>query len=210
MKKILFFENSYCQIEILPQENYDDCIQQANISQAFGKAHLQGLGYSDALARPIPPCSIGKLKLSECALSECLLATQMTRQDVYTEYDNFVEPCENMFAYASGGNIILFFEKDADIITKIWLILDVKSKEDYQVAKEMFSAISSLGDLILADWGWHVVEPLNHADSILQYLDKRLKAFCERCIMEEHKHEKAHLYLLKCLKRWWKQVNGKI
>jgi len=178
IKKILFFEDCYCQIEILPQENYDYCMEQAKISQAFDEAHFQGLGYSDVLARQPAPHSICMLKLSEHALNTCLQSAQMIKQEVYTEYDNFSEPCEDMFAYASdSNNIILFFEKEDDIISTIWLSLDVKSAEDFHMAKTMLSAISSLGGLIIADWGWRFIELIRNEYKIAEYLNKRLKVF---------------------------------
>lgn len=181
MDKILFYEDCYRQIEILPQESYNHCIQQANIALAFQEDHSRSLGYSDALERQSPPYTIDKKKISKSTLDACLQTVPMTRKEVFSEYDDFSEPCQNIFAYANIRNITLFFEEQSDIITNIWLNLDVKSGEDYHVAEAMLLALTSLGNLIIADWGWGFVESLGNKDCISEYLYKRLKVFTTLC-----------------------------
>ena len=42
-----------------------------------------------------------------------------------------------------------------------------------------FHALAGLGDLLLVDWGWGVLTPLNETDALKRYMLKRIEAFTE-------------------------------
>ena len=179
MKKILFNEDCFCQIEILARSNHKYVMQQLKNSQMHQNYRSQLLGFSTSVEREEPPKSTKECKISEEVLSVSLIGTSLIKTEVFSEYDDFTKPCENIFAFSSphAENIVLFFEKEDTIVSNIWLVLDLKTNWDYQVAREMIVALSALGDFMIVDWGWDFVADLANQELIAKYLKERQNVF---------------------------------
>jgi hypothetical protein len=55
MREAWFHEDDYCRVELLPEANWDFCVQQMRDLKEFGEAHWTGCGWSKMLESPMLP-----------------------------------------------------------------------------------------------------------------------------------------------------------
>ena len=177
MTSIYFHEDDYCQLEILPAENHTFCSRQMGQINEFAEAHRSGAGYTDMFVREDNPVSLREKKIPVIELEEALTGILPKYHEVYTGYSSYREKCAHTGAFGKGQNVVLFYDEKESLVNNIWLTLDIKWEGDISAALDMFSAMSSLGDFIITDWGWNFVEELKSVDELEQYLHKRLEAF---------------------------------
>ena len=177
MDDIFFFEDDYCNIELLPQENLDFCNNQIKNIQQFSKNCTDSMGFSDAYRRGVEPISLATNKISEDSLKRCFHGIIPRYDRVMSGYSYFSKPCSNVYAYGTNQNVVLFYETEEAIVTKIWFALDIKNGDDCKTAKLILSKLKSLGNFILVDWGLCFAEQLNNVDKLTQYINKRLLSF---------------------------------
>jgi hypothetical protein len=160
-------------------ENLGFCLTQAGLIDEFSNTHRDGLGYTDVFHRQDNPISISDKKILISALEHALSGFLSEFTDVYTGYSSYRERCEHTRAFAHDEDVVLFFETTENYLSRIWLTLDIGKDSDISTAKNMLCALSSLGELIIVDWGWSFIEQVSNDERIEDYLQKRLKAFTD-------------------------------
>lgn len=180
MEKAAFFhEDDYCQIEILPCENLTYCKNQMDEIDGFSEAHRDGDGFTDIFIREDNPISLAERKIPVTRLEQALGPVLKKYDRVLTGYSSYREECKNAGAFVYNENISVFYDVDGDVIHHLWLMLVPYTQEELEKGIEALNALASLGDLILADWGWSVVERLQNQAQIAHYMNQRLKVFSE-------------------------------
>ena len=177
MYSIDFHEDDYCQIEILLIENIEFCMRQAGLISEFSNEHLAGAGWNDVFIRAENPISLHEKKISVKLLEKSLEGVIRKIDVLYTGFGSYRKKCKNTKAFGENKNVVLFFEEKGKFVTNIWLTLDVCEENDITLAKNMLTALSSIGNFIIADWGWNFVKDINQSEDIEQYLRKRLVHF---------------------------------
>ena len=173
--EIYFHEDDYCQIEILPVENLDFCLEQAGLIDESAEAHYDGFGYTEAFVRKENPISLHDKKISAIFFNETLSGILPVKYDeVFTGYASYRVKCEHTSAFGyDDKTVVVFYDEDDGFIINIWLDLGISQESDIALVQNFFIALSKLGDFIIADWGWCFVEKINNHEKIEQYLQNR-------------------------------------
>lgn len=149
MNSVIMFEDDFCQIEII--DNIKD-------KKSDGEKNLLN-------------AKISKEKF------EKVMCNVLKKAD-HVIYDYDMSDSENDFAFVNERkNVILFYECNKTYISKIWLIMDIKSYDDYILTKNLLYELSNLGNLLIIDYGWEFCANLRETDRIDKYLKERVKVF---------------------------------
>ena len=178
MAEIYFHEDDYCQIEILPVENFGFCLQQAGLIDEFAEEHRSGGGYTDIFVRDTNPTSIYSKRIPTDIFESALEGIQKY-DEVFSGYSSYREKYEDTSAFGYDVNAAVFYQQKDGFIDNIWLALDIYEENDVSIASNILALLSNLGDFIIVDWGWSFVEKLSNAEIIRLYLQKRLEAFSD-------------------------------
>lgn len=181
MKSIYFHEDDYCQIEILPIQNYNYCKKEIEKIEDFSEEHKVdgGIGWTDVYVRGENPIPLAELNISIDMLSSLLEEITTKFETVKTGYSSYREVCQHIIAYGKSNDVVLFFDfdKGSNYVKNIWLTLDVSNEKERDSAKKILSVLSKVHELILVDWCWDFVTKLNDSLSIENYLNERIEAF---------------------------------
>ena len=85
-------------------------------------------------------------------------------------------------AYGASNNVLIYFEKSGEYISRVGVILDIEDDQDLIHANKLLSVLNSLGECFLVDWGWMFIGALDDRKIIDEYLEDRLRIF------STHKH----------------------
>lgn len=182
MRNIFFHEDDYCQIEIIPKENYNYCLVQCSNIEDFASEHLDvnGIGYTDVFIRDDNKIPLSTINLKKDYLKICIESVFPKFDRVETGYSSYSKEALNTCAFGLNNNVIVFFDYDKnDIVQNIWLTLDIADKIDIANTEKLVHKLSKVSELLLVDWGWCEVYLLTDTEPILQYLKRRENIFSE-------------------------------
>lgn len=180
MEKVAYFhEDDYCQTEILPSENLAHCKRQMEDIDEFSEAHRDGDSFTDMFIREDNPIGLIDKRIPVTRLEQALSPILEKYDRVFTGYSSYREECINTGAFVYNENIAVFYDVDGDAVKNLWLMLVPYTQEELKKGIEALNALASLGELILADWGWSFVESLQNKAQIAHYMNERLKVFSE-------------------------------
>lgn len=174
MSSVYFHEDDYCQIELLPIENLGFCLKQTGLINEFANAHKEGNSYTDIYMREDNPISMHDKKVLITLLENSLDGVLPKFDEVCTGYSSYREKSKHTNAFGQDENVVMFYDSKDNFINHIWFTLDISKENDIMVARDMFHALSKLGEFIIVDWGWDFVEKINNLEKIESYLQKRL------------------------------------
>lgn len=181
MRNIYFHEDDYCQIEILPVQNYNYCKQEIDKINDFSQEHqvADGIGWTDVYIRNESPMTLAELKLPIEKLSASLESVVSKFGSVYTGYSSYREACKSTLAYGDTDDVVAFydFDKEFNFVKNIWMTLDIRNQAQIDSAKQILKALSGISKLILVDWGWGFLSELDDIPEIEHYLNKREEIF---------------------------------
>lgn len=169
---MFFHEDDYCQIQLLPLENWEYLILEADKINRFGIEHAAGTGFSDIYLRPPAPRKLSERQITVNDIEQILNKSELTRFDeISTGYGvSYRELCDNTTGYGGKAYVLLYDFKN-DIVENIWML--IRGRDD--TAKEKFGkALFELGqrhNLVLMDWSQSALTDLRHIDAINDYLN---------------------------------------
>ena len=188
MSNVYFHEDDYCQIEILPIENLEFCMKQAGLINEFSGEHWTGSGWTDMFVRNENPISVHEKRILAVLLEKALECILLKFDEVHTGYGSHCEKCNNIKAFGQNENVVIFYSEKDTFVDNIWLNLNIHEENDIALAKNMLTALSTLGNFIIADWGWDFVKEIKCLEDIEHYLRKRLEVFSGKQDMSRYKH----------------------
>lgn len=165
---IFYHEDDYRQVEILPFENFNELIKQAENVQDFAEKNFDGVGYSDIMIREENGFKLKQRGIKWRALDQLLSELPVKK---YTEVSTGIRPGEmkrkNTFGYGENYNGI-FFNFEADEVKEIWIV-GFPKVEKTKLAQTL-SIIGSKWNLLLMDWNSLELIDLKDKDQIEKYL----------------------------------------
>ena len=166
---IFYHEDDYRQVEIVPIENFNELIKQAENVQDFAEKHFDGGGYTDIMVR-----EDNRLKLKERGIRPSELDLILSELPIkkFTEVSTGIRPgemkSENTFGYGENYNGI-FFDFDSDSVRGIWIAGSPKiNKEKLTIA---LNEIGNKWNLLLMDWNSLEIVDLKNKEQIEKYLN---------------------------------------
>lgn len=165
---IFYHEDDYRQVEIVPSENFNELIKQAENVQDFAEKNFDGGGYTDMMVRDENGI---KLKQRGIKSKELDLILSDLPINKYTEVSTGIRPgemtSENTYGYGDNYRGI-FFDFESDSVTGIWIA------GSPNIENEKFTqTLNSIGNkwsLLLMDWNSLELIDLTNKEQIEEYL----------------------------------------
>jgi hypothetical protein len=163
MREVFFHEDDYCQIEVLPLENLRSCLEQAGAIEEFA-AHRTGAGWDAMYVRHENPITLETLRIPLADIRAKLSPTLAEYDEVFTGYSSYRERCRNVRAFGNDESPTIFVGFGAnDLVTAIWCSYPLIALQQ----------LPRFDELLLADWGWSIICPLQETPRLLTYLQER-------------------------------------
>lgn len=170
--EIYFHEDDYCQIELIPEENYFSCVKQSKmINEHYRDNFNEGFGFTNILVRDHHKISLKELKI-DITEFENIISTELNKvESVYTGYSSQHQLCTEIFAFSYNKNVVVFYDIDPikSIVQHIWLKLNIMEKSEVEKCLSIFDMLSPL-KLILVDWEYGFISRLNNTSKLNKYL----------------------------------------
>lgn len=185
-RKVYFHEDDYCQIEVLPAQNWAYCAQQLQQIVEFSERHRapNGMGWTDIFMRSEEPISLSTLTLEAERVSRLLSRHLMPFDKVETGYSSHSEECLNTRAFGFNADCVVYLSTTpSGIVDHLWLGLGGPAEPARDALVAALVDFSTLGELLFVDWGWGRLFSLSDRVGLGSYLGEReahMKAFRER------------------------------
>lgn len=166
---IFYHEDDYRQAEIVPAENFNELIKQAENVQDFAEKHFDGAGYTDMMVREDNGIKLKERGIKSVELDLILSGLPIKKS---TEVSTGIRPGEmkskNTFGYGENHNGI-FFNFESDIVTGIWISGSIPA--DNEKVIEVLNKIGQEWNLLLMDWNTLELVDLKNREQIKKYLN---------------------------------------
>jgi len=190
-----YHEDDFCQIELIPIENYDFIKNEMSKLHEFSEKHKvgNGIGWTEMYMREENPIkTIDKniyLNEIENILNKC--STKFDK--VQNDYGKYAQDCSNTISYGINPNSSIFIDfTNEKIIENIWMNIFITGLNEKEDSHNILYNLSLNFDFILVDWGWEYFESLKNIEKIDEYLDKRIEVLARN---------KQNLNI--STKKWW-------
>lgn len=165
---IFYHEDDYRQVEIVPAENFEELIKQAENVEDFSNKHFDGIGYTDMVIR-----EENKITLKQRGITPNELDSMLSKLPIqkFDKVSTGIRPgemmSENTIGYGGNYNGI-FFDFKSNAVTGIWIAgsLDI----DGHILTEILNEIGKKWNLLLMDWNSLELIDLKNKDQIAEYL----------------------------------------
>lgn len=163
MREAYFHEDDYCQVELLPVDNLQHCLQQMGEQQVFADAHASGAGWTDMYVRSAPPSPLSALGITATQLRQALGAVLPPYDAVFTGYGSYRVACENVLAFGGDKTETLFAGiNDDGVVADLWC--------SDAMAELLLLPLPQ--QLLLADWNAGLACPLAERALFARYLQE--------------------------------------
>ncbi len=166
---IFYHEDDYRQVEIVPSENFNELIKQAENVQYFAEKHFDGGGFTDIMVREENGFKLKQRGIEPKELDLILSELPIKK---YTDVSTGIRPGEmksdNTYGYGKNYNGI-FFDFESDTVTGIW-IAGSPNVEDEKFAQAL-NDIGNKWSLLLMDWNSLELIDLKDKEQIEKYLN---------------------------------------
>ena len=200
-RRVYFHEDDFCQIELVPAENWEYCAREMGNVSAFSAEHRapEGIGWTDVYLRNAEPVGLIQSALT-VEMVAGLLAPHLESFDlVETGYGSHAEECKHTYAYGFDAGSVIYFSEQVGIVNHIWLGLDGPPSDRQAALIQAMATLNQRVPLILVDWGSESLLRLADQDSLKTYLlgrEERMRALGEE--LEKRRAAEA------AQRPWWK------
>ena len=166
------WEDDYCQIELIPQENLLFVKQQINEASFFAEEHKTEFGYTDVFIRKKNPTPTRSKEIRADYLRSTLILFQLPELTNIRYEGGEIISHRGAKTQAFGFlNFTLFFDIEGEFVKNIWIILgSIIATGKFDL---ILSALYYLGeetDLILVDWNSDEIVDIKNKNQIKEYL----------------------------------------
>jgi hypothetical protein len=173
--RLYFHEDLYCQVELLPRENFSEIVKENEKIEDFAQKHSDGFGYTDIYVRNGQKIKTSERKIQNGDFEKVMLESGFKKySNVYSGYSSYEEPCKNTMGFKLDSSVV-YCDFENDLIKNIWIDnfrFSNSSDKKEQLINSLF-AIGEKWNLILNDW------------DLTETFDLMNKAEIERYISEE-------------------------
>ena len=165
---LFYHEDDYCQIELVPEENFDRLIRQAENVEDFAAKHFTGQGYTDMMIRDEHAFPLRHRGIRPAELDEILSGLALPRHDqVSTGIRPGEMPCVRTIGFGENYHAI-FYDYESDIVDNIWL----DGPGEFEPGKliQVLHQIGVKWRLLLMDWNSLELIDLSNLEQLKKYL----------------------------------------
>ena len=172
-----FWEDDYCQTEIIPIENKEFVLDQLNQIQSIASNSKNSLGYNKSFERRFAPVDTLSKRINSNTLERTFSEFQFLKAEKIIYNNSEVLDCHKGNIKANGfSDFIIFYETDNEWVSNIWIHIGlIVSVSQFKLIE---SALLSLGlnhSLLLIDWQDSLYVDLTDKIEIRNYLMRMFK-----------------------------------
>ena len=163
MREAYFHEDDQGQVQLLPLDNLQHCLQQMGQQQAFADAHQSGAGWTEMYVREAAPSKLSALGITGEQLRLALMAVLPPYDAVFTGYGSYRVECKNLLAFGGDNTETLFAGIDEHgIVVELWCSDGMPELLRLPLPEQ----------LLLADWNAGLACPLSDRALFARYLQE--------------------------------------
>ena len=167
-----FWEDDYCQIEIIPVENRDFILKQSKNINASAQKSRTDYGFTAIFERSSNPVQTLSKEFRTDYLEQTLLGFQFQKAK-HIRYDNSqILTCETGKTKAFGfSNFTVFFDTEDEFVKNIWIHIGlIVSVKQFELIESALYTLGEECELILIDWNSLQLFDLSNKAQIQKYL----------------------------------------
>jgi hypothetical protein len=167
-----FWEDDYCQIEIVPVENKAFILKQAKEIDRFAESSRTNYGYTETFERGTMPVQTLSKEIRADYLEQSLLGFQFAKAK-HIRYENSkILNCDTGKTKAFGfSNFTVFFDIEEEFVKNIWVHIGlIVSVTQFDLIETAFYTLGEECALILIDWNSSELFDLSDKTHIQKYL----------------------------------------
>lgn len=175
MQQIHYFEEDYGQIEVVLMENIDYIRHKIEKIAKAIKSDEEISCDEPIYSPPLSELNLERIGISIDRFEKAMNGIRKFDKVFWGESEDY--ECPDVFAFGDSTKTVVFVEIVNQIVSKIWLTLDIYEEDDYIAAEKLLYTLSTFAELLIVDWGWQFFECLNNREKVLLYLQRRLLTF---------------------------------
>jgi hypothetical protein len=167
-----FWEDDYCQIEIVPSENKSFILKQSEQIEELATKSRTDYGFTETFGRgPMPVTTASKAIRVD--YFEKILTDFKFQKARHIRYDkNEILNCETGRTKAFGfSNFTIFFDIDNNFVKNIWIDIGlIVSALQFNLIQEALYTLGEECELVLIDWNSLELFDLSDKTQVQKYL----------------------------------------
>lgn len=176
IRSVYFHEDDFCQIELLPAENWEYCQRELQQIATFSQQHRasDGIGWTDIYVRKEAEKSLSSLSLATSRVAAALARHLPAFDLVETGYGSHVEQSRHTKGFGVDSNCVLFVsETEVGIVNYIWLSLVNSDEGACSSLLPALGELNNLAPLLMVDWTWGSLMLLDDSIALGRYFSER-------------------------------------
>lgn len=172
--RLYFHEDFYCQVELLPRENFSDLEQENEKIEDFAQKHSDGFGFTDIYVRNGQKIKTSDRKIELGDFEKVMLESGFQKySNVYSGYSSYEERCKNTLGFKLDSSVI-YCDFENNLIKNIW-IDNFRFSNSSDKKEQLINGLFSIGEkwnLILNDWDLTETFDLMNKTEIERYISE--------------------------------------
>jgi hypothetical protein len=167
-----FWEDDYCQVEIVPCENKDYIVRTIEQIKDLADKSRTDFGFTEVFERGQMPARTFSKEIRADYLQELLTCFQFNKAKHISYCSYKILDCETGLTKAFGfNNFTLFFDTEGEFVKNIWLSISlIVSVEQYGLIKSALHRLGEECEMVLVDWNCLDLFDLSNKNHIDKYL----------------------------------------
>jgi len=167
-----FWDDDYCQIEIVPKENKPFILKQASQIDDFSETTRTESGFTDIFVRGEMPTTTLSKKIRLDYLEKTLLSFKFEKaKHIYFDGRRILD-CDNGDTKAFGFlGFTIFCDIDGEFVKNIWLHVElIASTAQLDLIKNALYTLGEECEVVLIDWNTSKLFDLANRTAVQKYL----------------------------------------
>ena len=166
------WEDDHCMIELLPFENKDFVIKQAEQVKLFADQHRTEFGFTDAYRLKPSPFPTVSCEIRADYMHNTLISSQLPEFKKIQIQGTGLFETKNIRTKVFGFSDFIFcFEITDEFVKNIWLAArSINSASEYEIILNALYNLGEENEFILVDWNRDEVVDLKSRTEISRYL----------------------------------------
>lgn len=172
-----FWEDDYCQIEIVPFENKEYILKTIEEIYDLGNNSRTDFGFTETFARGQMPLSTYSKEIRINYLAKLLTGFEFEKAKSIHYESHKILDCETGLTKAYGfSNFTFFFDTENEFVKNIWLSISlIVSVKQYDLIKSALYCLGEECKMVLVDWNSMELFDLRDRKQIDKYLNEYWK-----------------------------------
>lgn len=167
-----FWEDDYCQIEVVPFENKEYILKTINQINDLADNSRTEFGFTETFGRGQMPVTTFSKEFRIDYFQQLLISFEFEKAKSIKYESHKILDCETDLIKAFGfTNFTMFFDTEEEFVKNIWLSINlIVSVKQYDLIKSVLYSLGEECEMILIDWNSLELFDLRDKNQIEKYL----------------------------------------